>query len=900
MLSDLILRLRALFKRSVVEDEIDEELRFHLERQVESYRRDGLDHAAAVRRARAEFGGLDQVKEEYRDALGVRIVDELGRDLRLALRSLRATPVVTSVAVLSLTLGIGGNTAIFSIVNSLLLRALPVQDPQSLAILEEDGQVGSSWTNPLWEDIRGRAGLFAGALAWSTVRFDLSEGGEAQLVEGIWASGSFFDVLGVHPLIGRMLTPEDDRRSGGSAGLVAVISHRFWMQRFNGGVDAVGRQMTLNRVPFTIVGVTPPGFFGPDVGRAFDVIVPLGTEPAIRGSDSWLDERWSWWLNIVVRLKPGQTIDAANAALVSVLPAIRHATLPPSMVPGDLDSYLSRPISLAPAATGRSPLRSRYQHALLTILAVVGLVLLVACANIANLLLARATARRHELSVHLALGAPRWRLARQWLIESLVLACAGAACGALFAQWAGHAIVAQLSTQANLVFLDLTPDWRVLGFAVGLTVLTAAVFGTAPALRASRVALMASIKEGGRTLTDGRGGGTADGLIVAQVALSVMLVVLAGLFVRTFAFLANVPLGVDVDRLLLVEVSASKTMFRETDLAPLFDRARAAAAAVPGVERASMSTMEPVTGGQVWNTRVNVEGAPALPARQRTTNLNATTPGWFATVGTPLLVGRDFNADDRAGAPLVAIVNEAFAGRFGLGTNPVGGVILFREPGATHEVHVRIVALARDAVYRVPRDPIPPTMYVPLAQQLRTQSRISLSVRARAGSPAALAQSIEAAMAGVSPDVSLTFRPMKEQVDGTLLQERLLATLAGFFGLLALLLAGLGLYGITAYAVSRRRNEIGIRMALGAAPGGVIRLVLARVCVLVSLGLAIGTAGSMWATRFVATLLYGLEPHDPATLIGSAMLLAGVAALAGWLPARRAARIDPVAVLRKS
>jgi len=901
VLADIVLRLRALLRPRTVDREIDEELRLHLERQVEAYERAGLDHAAAVRRARLEFGGIEQIKEEYRDALGVRLFDDAWRDVRLAVRTLRTAPIVSAVAVLSLTLGIGANTAIFSIVNSLLLRALPVHEPARLAIITEDDGL-TSWTNPIWEDIRGRPDLFAGTLAWEGERFDLAQGGEAQMIDGLWASGSFFDVLGVSPFAGRLLKLDDDRRGGGPSGAVAVISYPFWQRHFNGAPDAIGRQLTLNRLPFTIVGVTPPGFFGPDVGGKFDVVIPLGAEPLVRGKDTGLDDHWYWWLNIMVRTKPGQTIDAAAAVLASVQPQIRRATFQPinGAAQGDLDSYMNRRMTLTPAATGHSPLRDRYQRPLLTIQVVVGLVLLVACANIANLLLARATARRHELGVRLALGAPRWRLAQQLLIESLVLACAGAAGGILFARWAGRAIVAQLSTHTNLVFLDLAADWRVLGFTSSVTVLTALVFGTVPALRASRYAVMDSMKEGGRPFGGDRRPGAASGRVVAQIALSLMLVVVAGLVTRTFLSLATRSLGVDADPVLLVRITAPPTRIAAGDRGRLFDRVRAAAAAVPGAAKVAVSVIPPITGGGVWNTRVNVEGAPPLPERQRATFVNAVTPQWFAAVGTPLLAGRSFTAADLAGRPPVAIVNHEFARRFSLGEDPVGRVILRQEPGSRGQARVEIVGHAADAVYRLLRDPMPATMYLPFAQQEPLGASVTLSVRAAGVPPESLTRSIEAAIAGVSRDLVLTFRPLADQISATLIQERLLARLSGFFGMLALLLAGLGLYGITAYAVTCRRGEIGIRIALGAAPGSVMRLVLSRVLLLVSLGTVGGIGGSVWAVQFVARLLYAVEPRDPATLVGSVLVLSAVAAFAGWLPARRAARIDPAQVLRES
>ncbi len=499
--------------------------------------------------------------------------------------------------------------------------------------------------------------------------------------------------------------------------------------------------------------------------------------------------------------------------------------------------------------------------------------------------------------MRLALGASGWRLAQQLLTESLVLAGAGAALGLLFTHWASPLIVAQLSTQTNFVFLDLHPDWRVFAFTTTVTALTAVVFGTVPALRASRVAPAASMKESGRTF-NGERQGMASGLIVAQVALSLMLVVVAGLFVRTFMSLVARPLGLEPDRVLLVDISAPRSRFGPMKLTPVFERARAAVSALPGVTHAALSRNPPITGGQVWSMHVKVEGAPTMPESQRRLYANAVTPQWFATVGTPLLAGRDFNDTDRTGAP-VAIVNRTFARQFGLGENPIGRVILRREPGSTREVPVPIVGLAADAVYSVPRDPIPPTMYVPLTQEDEPRSSIVLSVRA-AGSPASIAKSVGAAIVAVHPDLVLTFRPLKDQVSATLVQERLLAMLSGFFGALALLLAGLGLYGITAYTISRRRSEIGIRMALGATPAGVIGFVLTRLIVLLALGLIVGGTASAWASRFVASLLYGVEPHDLGTLLSASAVLAAVAALAGWLPARRAARIDPAVVLRES
>jgi predicted permease len=819
-------------------------------------------------------------------------------DLRDAIRALRATPIVTIVAVLSLALGIGANTAIFSILDSLLLRSLPVRDPGRLAIVVQGDGRPNSWTNPIWEQIRERQQLWEGAFAWGGTRFNLAEAGQTEFVDGVWASGGFFETLGVPAILGRTFTARDDARGGGPDGAVAVISDGFWQRRFGGAADAIGATLTLERVPYTIVGVTPPEFFGVDVGRRFDVIVPLGTEPLVRGRDSSLDQRSYWWLGVMIRRKADQSHDQAIAALRGVTPQIREATLP-NWRPQDQDGYLRDGFSLVPATTGSSFLRTRYQRPLLTIMVVVGLVLLIACANIANLLLARATARRHELSVRRALGASRLRLARQLLSESLLLAGLGAAAGLLFAQWGSRLLVRQLSTQTSAVFLDLALDWRVLGFTAAVAAATAVIFGTAPALRATRVQPNEALKEQGRGVAGEGRLGLGSALVILQVALSLVLVVAAGLFVRTFASLANLNLGFDGGRVLVVNVGARRSAVEPAGRAAHYERLRSAVAAVPGVAEAAASMVTPVSGS-TWQYRIEVAGGTPLSERDRGTYVNIVTPRWFATYATPVLAGRDFTDADRAGAPPVAIVNETFARKFLGGDSPLGRTIQEQGIGNRPSPPPRqIVGLVKDAVYRSLREPVPPTMYLPLAQQEEIGSGVSFSVRAAAGAPALLTRSVASALEGIDRDLTLTFRPLADQIDASLVQERLVAMLSGFFGALALLLAGLGLYGVTSYAVSRRRAEIGIRMALGAAPAGVVALVLRRVAWLVAAGIVLGSGVSLWAARFVSTLLFGLAPRDPATLAGAGVVLAVIGALAGWIPARRAARIDPARVLRE-
>ena len=806
-------------------------------------------------------------------------------DWRDGWRSLRSTPAVTTLAVLSLALGIGANSALFSIYNGLILRTLPVADPHRLVLL------GEIWTNPIWEEIRARQDQIAdGAFAWSAERFDLSASGETDPVDGIFASGRMFDVLGISAARGRTFTPADDDRRGGADGPVAVISYRLWQQRFAGADDVLGRTISVDRKPFTIVGVTPRGFFGPDVGRSADVILPLGTEAIINGRESSLDVRLSWWLDIMLRRKPDQTIDQLTGQLRALQPQIRAATMPDEKrIAAD---YLTDPFTVEPAAAGRSTLRSRYERPLQALMAVVGLVLLIACANIANLLLARATARRHELGVRLALGASKFRLSRQLLGESLLLSAAGASLGLLFSRWGSRVLVAQLSSVSNSVHLDMPLDWRVLAFTIGVAVGTALLFGVAPALSVSGLSFEA-LKEQGRSASGERRVGVRHALVVMQVALSLMLVVTASLFARTLFLLTTRAMGFDREPVLITAVAVNQPADRRLDV---FDRLREAASAVPGVASAAISFTTP-TGRAGWNTRIVVPPDSPLKGRERSSWINAVSPGWFRTYGIPIAGGRDFDARDRAGAPRVAIVNRAFVRRFLKNGEPLGQHYSDEGPSGKGETF-EVVGVVEDSIYRSLRAAMEPTMFIPFAQWPNPSPNVSLGVRSAGVAPLSLTRSLGDALGKADPQASLTFFTLSSQVDASLIQERLLARLSTFFGGLALLLASLGLYGVTAYSVNRRRGEIGIRMALGASGADVMRIVLGRVATLVAIGTATGIAASLWASRFVVSFIYGFEPSDPATFIVAALVLALVAAAAGWLPARRASRIDPAAVLR--
>ncbi|MEX2271206.1 MAG: ABC transporter permease [Vicinamibacterales bacterium] len=880
--------------------EVDEELRAHLEMRIDDLVAKGMSAEAARCEALRQFGDLEYTRrycrsQDKRKETGMRwnlLVDELAHDLRSGLRQTVRTPGFTAIVVLTLALGIGANTALFSIFNSLMLRPLPVRDPAGLALIQN-----GSWSYPIWDEIRAReTDLFDGALAWSAQRFDLSAAGHADVVDGAYVSAGFFDVLGVGAARGRMLTPTDD--AAAPDGPVAVISHRLWQQRFAGANDVVGRQITVQRVPFTIAGVMPAGFFGPDVGLMTDVILPVRTaEPLIRGKESRLSRTGSHWLQIMVRLKPGQSVEQATAALGSI-----HRL-------GELEAARgrnARSFTLVPAATGNSPLRRRFETPLRAMVIAVGLLLLVACGNIASLILARTMTRRREFSVRLALGSSRLRIARLLFIESLLVVVMGAALGLVFASWGSAFLVRQLNTWQSTVSLDLVLDWRVLAFTAALACLSAIVAGVVPALGFARVAAGDTLKDGGRSIAgDGRlfVRGT---LVVVQIAVSCVLVVGAGLFLRTFASLHQLPLGFVPEQVLIAELNLQASGGLPESRVARVERLREAAAAVPGVRSASVAAERNLTGaGSGWSAgQVGVGDAPVSPTGRPGLWLNATTPGWFETMGIPLRSGRDFGVNDRAGSPYVAIVNEAFLRRFLHGGRPVGQTVrigrseLFGfEPNARFE----IVGVAGDAVYTTPREGMPATMFVPMAQRKPSMfwEEVALTIKAAPGKRALVERDVATALTKADPAIAFTFGTFDQLIEATVTQERLIALLSAFFGGLALLLAALGLYGLVAHSVRARQMEFGLRMALGAASSSIVRLVFRRVGVLIAAGLALGLAVSFWAARFVGALLFDLEARDPVTFGGAALVLVAVGLVAAWIPARRAGRLDPTIALRE-
>jgi putative ABC transport system permease protein len=824
-------------------------------------------------------------------------LDAIWQDLRLAARAIRRGPAVAAAIVATLALGIGANAAIFGVINGLLLRPLPVADPQRLVTISSDAalargwSIGFAWSVKMWDALQPHASLFNGAAAWTPARFNLAERGERQLVDGIFASGDYFAMLGVPPLRGRTFTAMDDRPGGGAHGPVAVISHALWQRRF-GAADVIGTPLVVDGVPVTIVGVMPRGFFGVDVGRAFDVALPLWTEPTIHRTRPSLQ---TLRLVVMLRLKPGQSMEAGTAALRAVQPQILGVTAEgmSTVTP----ARNQEPFTLASAATGtslpfRGPigLRQAYQRPLLTLLVVVLLVLLLTCLNIANLLVARAATRTHEIGVRLALGARQSRLLWQFLIESLVLAILGGIAGLLLAVWASQALVAQLSTPVNRIALELSLDWRILAFTAAVTVATAAIVGTAPARRAARMDPLEILRMRGHGTSAGRRVITLSrGLVVGQIALSFVLVVAAALFVRSFARLVHVPLGFDPDRVLLVSVDTEHARIDPSQRILLYARLVDAVSRTPGVAHAGGSIWTPVDGGmRMGDPRTHV-------------TFNFVTPGWFAAYGTVIRLGRDFTVRDTMDAPPVAIVNQSFVHTLMPGRFPLGETIpYFRSTnGGTLRT---IVGVVDDAVFESQREGIQPMAYVPLAQSAATGpnglTEISIGVRPAIGAPMQLAASVAAAVKSVDPDVSFGFRLLMDHVQASVRQERLVALLSGIFGALALLIATLGLYGITAYAVNRRVTEIGIRIALGAHRVDVMKLVFGQTLTVAGLGIALGLVGAAAVTRSLQAMLFGVAPLDSTTFAGVAALFVMVAVLAAALPAHRASTVDPIVALR--
>ena len=892
--------IRTLLGRAAVERDMAAELEFHLQHYADDLVASGVAPGEARRLARIAFGSIESKKEACRASLGVRVVDELSADTRYALRTMRKSPAFTFVVVLTLALGIGANTTIFTLVDAVLLRPAPVAHPEELYQVMFGGpgsggraSVDGTFTSAVWEALRSRQDVFSGMAAWADEEFNLARGGAVDHVDGMWVSGDYFATLGVQPTIGRLIAPDDDRRG---CPTIAVLGYDFWQSRYAGAADVIGSTMSINSAPFEIVGVSARGFNGLDIGHRFDVAAPTCATRALDDPVSRLDVRDWWWLWIGGRLKPGLTPAQATARLAAMSRPMMEAALPPDRNHDEQQQFLRRTVRVAPAAggiQGDQSLQDHFGTPLLLLLAIVGLVLLIACANVAALMLARASSQRREVAVRLALGAGRMRIARQLLVFSGVLSCSGAATGVLLARWATPMLVRGISTHTDHVVLNLTPDWRIAAFTAMIAIATGVLFGILPAFRSTRVPVTVTTRGAGANETHGA---LRTWIAAGQMALSLVVLVASALLLRSFVDVVRLDPGFDPHNLLLVTVPLYSSDIPASRNDATFDALERRLAGLPGVVGIGRGYVVPLAPhGQNGRVQSDVPGAPT--GRKAVALLNFVSPGYFEAMRMPLLAGRDVATTDTSAALRVAIVNESAARTFFPGVNPLGHVISMGNPSGRPSVPIRVVGIVADATYRALKGPKPATIFFPLRQVPNQVGENTYAIRT-AGPPNALRPAVIAAVAEIGRDIPLQFNTMQTQLDDAMVQDRMLATLSGFFGVLALLLAMVGLYGSVSYRVATRASEFGVRVALGAGASAIVRLVMRDVVGTLTVGLVIGLGLSIAATSTLRTLLYGIGPYDPATIGAATLLLCGVAAIAGFMPARRAARVDPIAALR--
>ena len=875
-----LLRLRNAVRPSEAEPDLTREMASHLALLEDDFARRGMTRDDAGFAARRAFGGVALARDLHRDARSFAWLDDLRRDSQYAIRTLRRTPGFTVVAVLTLALGIGANTTIFSLIDALLLRGLPVRDAHEIV------QVGgSTLPYPAVVQLSNQQDIFAGAFGYSAVPFNVGPAGAVERTPGAWVSGSYYETLGLQAIAGRLLTPDDDRPG---APPVAVITDGYWQRAHGRNPDVIGQPLPIEGVPVTIVGVSPPGFTGVSVGQVADVTLPLGILPRVRPDHAGLLGIGNWWLHVLARPVPHMTPEQVQARLDVVWPQLVNA-IPTNRIKFR-QFLLATHLEVTPGATGWSFLRQRFRQPLLVLMAGVGLVLLIACANVANLLLVRAAARERELAVRLAIGASRSRLVRQLFTESLLLSLLGGAIGIGLATFGGRLLVDLLSTGASdAVALDLRPDWRLLGFTSLVSIGTSLLFGLAPALRSAAVGLAPALKLGNARIGGSRAT-VAPTLVVLQVSLSLLLMAGAGLFVRTLQNLRHLDAGFRHEGVLLVDVDGRRAGSHGAPLHTFYEGLIDELQRVPGVTSVSLSKNTPLNGSR-WFEQVTVDGRIGQSVEEGT-DFNAVAPRYFATMRIPLMSGREFTIHDGADAPGVAIVDQAFVQRYFPNQQPIGHWVSY---AGSPVARMEIVGVAGSTRSRGLRQTAQPTVYVPYAQQ--DAGGATLEVYA-AGSLNEVANAIRTVLRPRLPQAALRVQTLSAQVDATLVQERLLATLASAFGVLALVLAAVGLYGLLAYLVTRRAAEIGIRMALGARRAEVMWLVLRQSVALTSVGIIFGLTAAAMVTRSIKGMLFGLSPLDPATFLAVALLFVLVATLASYVPARRATMVDPLVALR--
>ena len=891
---ELVFVLRRLAGRRRAERELDEEIGAHLELEARQNIEAGMSPEEAHYAALRAFGNVTLTKEESRAMWGTRSLEILWQDVSYGLRMLTKNPGFTAVVVLALALGIGANTAIFSLVDKVLIRKLPVEEPDRLVVVSASRGQGIStvFTYPDFADYRASNQVFEGLVCYTQRALTLSEGGQAERVQGTIVSGNYFTALRVRPALGRGFFPEEDKTRGSHP--VVVFSYGLWQRRFGSDPGLVGKAVNLNGYSFTVVGIAPSEFTGTVPGVAPDVYVPVMMQGQV--SPSWKFDplfgprsRGLSWLEVLGRLKPGVSREQAAAAMTTLGSQIARANPNPDGTPRSEPKFV-----LEDGSRGHTYLLRDLKFPLQMLMATVGLILLIACANVAGLLLARAGTRHKEIAVRLAVGAGRVRLIRQLLTESVLLSTLGGGAGLLLAASTSGLVVsfAQTNNFSNLT-LDNRLDWRVLGFTLAISLLTGILFGLAPALSASRPDLVSALKD--ETTLPGKRArrlSLRNLLVVGQVALSLIVLVGAGLCVRSLQKLQAIDAGFDPARVLVMSADVSLSGYNNERGLRFYSELLERVKLLRGVEAVSLGAQIPLGGG--ISSTLKVAGYVPKPGEDMSSDFNIIGPDYFRTMKIPLLHGREFGQSDTAAAPQVVIINETAARRFWPDQSPVGRrLILGRAPD--EEVR-EIVGVVKDSKYRRLNEEVRPAMYVPLAQDYR--ANMALHVRTT-GEPGALLATVRREVQALDASLPVyNIKTLEEQKSGSLYTSRMAAMLLTVFGLLALLLAAVGLYGVMAYAVNRRTREIGIRLALGARGHDVLRQVLLEGMTMVMIGLALGLGGAIAATRLVASFLYDVTATDPVTFAGAALLLAGVAFLANYLPARRATKVDPMVALR--
>lgn len=897
--------LMRLVRRDRLERELDAELRHHVDEEVRRLEREGLPPAEALRRALASFGGVEPIKEQARDARGTRWLDDLWQDLRYGARMLWRSRGFTAAAVLSLAIGIGANAAMFSVADGLLLRSLPVEKPENLMFLNRAGygEQNLRFSHPAFLRMQQAVPDARFAARSALARLQVSQGGPAEFAIGELASGEWFDVLGVGAAAGRVLTPDDARELGGKP--VVVLSHSYWTRKFGGDPRVVGTTLQVNRVPLTVIGVAEAGFSGITVGSRVDIWLPLTLQHDVRhvsnasmddadGRKPWVPQDGIAWLTLVVRLPSPASTEAAASRIAAVHRQSLETRVASIEDPEARAYQLRERLELVPASRGLSPLREAFSEPIRILLVTTALVLLIGCANLASLLLARGNARSRELALRLSLGAGRGRIVRQLVTESVLLACLGGVAGLAVARWGGQALLRLAATGPVPIPLDLPFDWRFVGFTIAVSLVTGIAFGLVPALRLSRPDLVEAMKAGRRVAGDLERPTRvpfAKALVVIQVTLALALLVGAVLFLRTFRNLLSVETGLAREQVVTARFDPRLAGFTNDRLPIVYDRLIEQARLIPNARSASLAEMGTLTGGARSSSAILVEGQPVRRGPENNLREDFVDAAHFETVGMTILKGRGFRSHDGASAPKVAVVNESMAQRFFGDIDPVGKHFGYESPD------VEIVGVVRDAKIDGLRRPVPPIAYR-LLRQYPDEFPTTLSVRV-SGSPDAAKAALARAVAAAEPNLAVRdIATIAELAERTVARERLVSQLTSVFGLLAVAVACLGLYATVSYSVVRRTNEIGVRLALGASPGNLRWLVLRETLVLVGMGVVGGIALVVPTFTFIDTLLFGLSPRDPATLAGAAVGLLLLGALAGLIPAWRASRVDPITALR--